>query len=58
MTVTPGTKLTDLLAKKKRPIIYHQVNVTAWDSTLSLQIKTDNNNQSKLIIMARHDKVG
>ena len=56
--IHPAAQVAKLRKKNKRPIIYHQVNVTIDTGALTIQLSTSTTNLSKIVMMAVCPKWG
>ena len=52
MTIRPAAQVAKLKKKNKRPIIYHQVNVTIDEGALTVQLWTSSRNLTRIVLMA------
>ena len=52
MTIRPAAQVAKLKKNNKRPIIYHQVNVTIDTGALTIQLWTSSRNLTRIVLMA------
>ena len=55
--VNSKARLDTIKKRGKLPLIYHQINVTQPYSTLNLMFNVDQINETRLVVLGRHNKM-
>ena len=50
-------RLKTLTERGKKPLIYHQVNVTSTYFTMNVQVKVDKKSDTRLVVFGKHAKM-